>query len=92
MRTNIRGLKAVSLSIILSSVLNLCIPDSVTVAASSDIALLKAKKDAEAKGYIFETSHDEIIAKARKEARLRVLSTMDLSVIKALRDAFPKAK
>src|SRR5512145_1957105 len=90
MGKKIYGLKPVSLSIILSSVLSLCIPGSVTFAASSSAALLKAKKDAEAKGYIFETSRDEIVAKARKEARLRVLSTMDLSVIKALRDGFKK--
>jgi ABC-type Fe3+ transport system substrate-binding protein len=90
MGKNIHGLKPVSLSIILSSVLSLCIPDSVTFAASSSAALLKAQKDAEAKGYIFETSRDEIVAKARKEARVRVLSTMDLSVIRALRDGFKK--
>ena len=90
MEANIRGLKPVSLSLVLSSVLSLTIPGSVAFSASSDTALLKAKKDAETKGYIFETSHDDIVAKARKEAHLRVLSTMDLSVTKALRDAFKK--
>ena len=90
MEANIRGLKPVSLSLVLSLVLSLTIPGSVAFSASSDTALFKAKKDAEAKGYIFETSHDDIVAKARKEAHLRVLSTMDLSVTKALRDAFKK--
>jgi len=90
MEANIRGLKPVSLSLVLSLVLSLTIPGSVAFSASSDPALLKAKKDAEAKGYIFETSRDDIVAKARKEAHLRVLSTMDLSVTKALRDAFKK--
>ena len=90
MEANIRGLKPVSLSLVLSLVLSLIIPGSVAFSASSDPALLKAKKDAEAKGYIFETSRDDIVAKAKKEAHLRVLSTMDLSVTKALRDAFKK--
>jgi hypothetical protein len=34
-------------------------------AAAADLALLKAKKGAEAKGYIFETNRDEIVAKAK---------------------------
>src|SRR5262245_39715586 len=39
-------------------------------AASAD--LLKAKAEAEAKGYIFFTTHDEIVAMAKKEGQLRV--------------------
>ncbi len=35
-------------------------------AASVSPALLKAKQQAEAKGYLFETSHDEIVGKAKK--------------------------
>ena len=35
--------------------------------AESSPALLKAKKDAEAKGFIFETSRDAIVAKAKQE-------------------------
>ncbi|HET8564380.1 MAG TPA: ABC transporter substrate-binding protein [Candidatus Binatia bacterium] len=57
-------------------------------AASVNPSLLKAK--AEAKGYIFETSHDEIVAKAKKEGKLRVLSTVDPAVIKAMSVAFRK--
>ena len=41
---------------------------STALAAPASASLLKAKADAEAKGYIFETSHDEIVAKAKKEA------------------------
>jgi len=59
-------------------------------AASVSSSLLKAKQDAEAKGYIFETSHDEIVAKAKKEGKLRVLSTIDSAVIKAMSTAFKK--
>jgi hypothetical protein len=47
-------------------------------------ALLKAKQQAEAKGYIFETSHDEIVSQAKKEGKLRVLSTKETAVIKAM--------
>jgi ABC-type Fe3+ transport system substrate-binding protein len=60
------------------------------LAASASPALVKAKQEAEAKGYTFESNHDEIIAKARKEGKLRVLSTMESAVIKAMRDGFKK--
>jgi len=60
------------------------------LAASASPALVKAKQDAEAKGYVFESSHDEIVAKAKNEGKLRVLSTMESAVIKAMRDAFKK--
>jgi ABC-type Fe3+ transport system substrate-binding protein len=63
---------------------------SSALAAAANPALAKAKQEAEAKGYIFETSHDEIVAKAKKEGKLRVLSTMEGAVIKAMRDAFKK--
>ena len=51
-------------------------------------ALLKAKQDAAAKGYIFETSRDEILAKAKKEGRLRALSSLEGPTIKAMADGF----
>jgi ABC-type Fe3+ transport system substrate-binding protein len=63
---------------------------SSAFAAAANPALAKAKQEAEAKGYIFEPSHDEIVAKAKKEGKLRVLSTMDGAVIKAMREAFKK--
>ncbi len=44
------------------------------MAASPSASLLKAKTEAEAKGYIFETSHDEIVAKAKREGKLQVLT------------------
>ncbi len=59
-------------------------------AAVSNPALVKAKQDAEAKGYLFETSHDDIVAKAQKEGKLRVISTMEGSVTRAMRDGFKK--
>ncbi|HLN86852.1 MAG TPA: extracellular solute-binding protein [Candidatus Limnocylindrales bacterium] len=59
-------------------------------AAAPSAALVKAKQDAEAKGYLFEASHDDIVAKAKKEGKLRVMSTMETAVIKAMREGFKK--
>jgi ABC-type Fe3+ transport system substrate-binding protein len=59
-------------------------------AAAPSPALLKAKQEAEAKGFAFETSRDEIIAKARKEGRLRVLSSLDPASFKPMADSFRK--
>src|SRR5215475_10755330 len=59
-------------------------------AAASGPDLLKAKKDAEARGYTFETSHDDIVAKAKKEGKLRVTHTLDPDVVKAAQQVFLK--
>jgi ABC-type Fe3+ transport system substrate-binding protein len=53
-------------------------------------ALLKASQDAEAKGYIFETSHDEIVAKAKKERRLKVLTGLDPATHSPMMQSFKK--
>ncbi|HEY2920379.1 MAG TPA: hypothetical protein VGK77_15455, partial [Candidatus Binatia bacterium] len=65
----------------------LCAIDVVFGAAAAS-ALSKAKQEAEAKGYAFEGSRDEIIAKAKKEGRLRALSSLEGPTIKAMADAF----
>ena len=57
-------------------------------AATLSPALLKAKKDADARGYTFITSQEEIIAKAKQEGRLRVLAEMEPPTIKAAVKAF----
>jgi len=59
-------------------------------AAESSAALLKAKKDAEAKGFIFETSRDAIVAKAKKEGAVKVLSGLDPSVYPSIMEGFKK--
>ena len=66
------------------------IASSGAMAASPSATLLKAKQDAEAKGYIFHTSHDEIVAKAKKEGKLKVLSSQEPRAIKAIAEAFKK--
>jgi iron(III) transport system substrate-binding protein len=63
---------------------------SVGFAASAGPGSPKAKKDAEAKGYSFEASYDEIVAKAKKEGALRALLGFDIAAIKALREGFRK--
>jgi hypothetical protein len=57
-------------------------------AASAD--LLKAKAEAESKGYIFATSHDEVVARAQKEGKMRALSSLPPVAIKAMAEAFRK--
>jgi ABC-type Fe3+ transport system substrate-binding protein len=59
-------------------------------AASATPNLQKAKQEAEAKGYIFATSQDEIIASAKKEGKLRIMGSLDAQTLKALNEAFRK--
>src|SRR6059036_3206856 len=64
--------------------------DSAGAAAASSAELAKAKKEAESRGYVFYANRDEIVAKAKEEGRVRVLSNMDPDNIEALRKAFMK--
>src|SRR6185369_8403537 len=59
-------------------------------AASLDPALPKARQEAEAAGYTFLTSHDEIVAAAKKEGKLRVLGSFEAATYKAVINAFRK--
>jgi len=59
-------------------------------AASVSPKILKAKQEADAKGYIFITSKDEIIAKAKEEAKLQVLTFLERDAKKAMTEAFKK--
>ena len=52
--------------------------------------LMKAKQEAEAKGFTFETSRDEIVARAKKEGKLRALSSLDPGSFKPMADSFKK--
>jgi ABC-type Fe3+ transport system substrate-binding protein len=58
--------------------------------APAGTALLKAKSEAEAKGFVFETSHDDILAKAKKEGRVKILSGWDRDIFPHLKEAFRK--
>ena len=72
-----------------SFLLILGLPAAVLGAAAGS-ALQKAKQESEAKGFIFETSRDEIIAKAKKEGRLRVLTSLEIESLKPVSEAFKK--
>src|SRR5215510_6333834 len=50
--------------------------------------LQRAKREAESKGFLFAASRDEIIAGAKKEGRLRVLSGFDPATYRQMREAF----
>ena len=75
-------------SVILIVIAALCLPSTRGLAAEANPALLRAKKDADAKGYTFITNHDEIVNKAKQEGRLRVLAEMEPPTIKAAVKAF----
>ena len=55
---------------------------------SPSASLLKAKQEAEAKGYVFHTSRDEIVERAKKEGKLRVFSSQEPPSIKAMAARF----
>jgi len=59
-------------------------------AAEPSPNLSKAKQQAEAKGYNFITNHDEIVAKAKQEGKVRVTAAMDPANIRIYGAAFKK--
>jgi hypothetical protein len=59
-------------------------------AATAGSAVLDAKKSAESKGFQFLTSRDEIVAKAKQEGSLRVISSLDADSFKPMMESFSK--
>jgi hypothetical protein len=76
--------KSLALPLVVLSV----IVEAAAAATAPD--LLKAKLEAEAKGYAFITNHSEIVAHANKERKLRVLSSMDAAVVTRMADLYKK--
>ena len=66
------------------------IPNASLYAAEPSSAVLKAKKEAEAKGFLFAASHDEIVSKAKQESKLRVIVSLDARILKRLSEGFTK--
>jgi ABC-type Fe3+ transport system substrate-binding protein len=66
------------------------IADTSIFAAELSPTLLKAKKEAEAKGYLFAASHDEIVNRAKQEGKLRVIVSLDAGILKRLSEGFTK--
>jgi iron(III) transport system substrate-binding protein len=75
--------------LLLASVLGCFVLRFAVWAASVSPAVPKAKQQAESRGQIFISSHDEIVEKAKKEGRLRVTTGM-LGSVKATTEAFRK--
>ena len=59
---------------------------STLFSAQSDSTIGTTEKEAHANGFIFVSSHAEIVAKARKEGQLRVLSSLES--LKEMRQVF----
>jgi iron(III) transport system substrate-binding protein len=64
------------------------LPVASLATAAAIPSLSEARKDAQAKGYEFFASHDEVVALAQKEGRLRVNSGLETRAFKPLIDAF----
>lgn len=63
---------------------------AVALGAAPSDALSKARQEAESGGYVFAANRDEILAKAKKEGRLRALSGLSTPAIKPMIAAFKK--
>jgi ABC-type Fe3+ transport system substrate-binding protein len=66
------------------------IADTSIFAAELSPALLKAKKEAEGKAYLFAASHDEVVNRAKQEGKLRVIVSLDAGILKRLSEGFTK--
>jgi iron(III) transport system substrate-binding protein len=80
------------ITILLFGGLSLALPHGADGAPASS-ALEKAKSQAGSMGYTFITKHDEIVAGAKREGKLRVLNTFDgettNQMIKAFKEKYP---
>lgn len=59
-------------------------------AGAAPPGVLEAKKSAESRSYTFIASRDEILARAKKEGRVRVLSSLDPDSFKPMMESFKK--
>ncbi|MBI2986727.1 MAG: ABC transporter substrate-binding protein [Deltaproteobacteria bacterium] len=71
-----------------SFTLSLFLMSAPTHAVAASATVLQAKQEAEAKGYIFFTAHDEIVAMAKKEGRLKLTSRLGNPTRNALINGF----
>jgi ABC-type Fe3+ transport system substrate-binding protein len=63
---------------------------SPTAHATAAAAATKAKHEAETQGYAFEVSHNDIVSKAKREGRLRVITSLEDDKLKPVAEAFRK--
>ena len=59
-------------------------------AAAATASLLDAQKKAEAQGFIFESDHQEIVTKAKKEGKVKFFSGLDADVYPHMVASFKK--
>ena len=67
-----------------------CFIAGTVLAAFATSDLIETKRQAEARGYVYFTSHDDIVNLAKKEGKLRVLVSQDRLLLKAIATAFRK--
>src|SRR5262245_13310812 len=60
----------------------------LTHAIGASAALLKAKQEADAKGYLFFSTHDDIVQRAKKEGKIRVMTGLEKDTFEHLVDGF----
>ena len=78
------------LCVAISLLIGFCFIRPAAEAATASSAALEAKKSAESKGFTFLTSHDEIVAKAKQEGTVRVISSLDMESFKPMMESFSK--
>jgi iron(III) transport system substrate-binding protein len=76
--------------LVAAAVLFACFAAAEASAAATAADPPKAKKEAEGKGYIFLSNRNEIIARAKKEGSLRLISSMERETAKAAVTSFTK--
>ena len=72
----------------LLAVLNIVLLGREVVCAASVTEVQKARQEAQSKNYVFFSHHDEIVAGAKKEGKLRILVNMEVATLKAASKAF----
>jgi spermidine/putrescine-binding protein len=69
---------------------SLYLSNSSALAATASPSLAKAKQEAEAKGFTFVSSRDEIIRRAKEEGKVTALMSMSSSNFQPIIDSFKK--
>ncbi len=80
---------SITVTMLIFLISSLFAPEAFAAAVTA-ATLQQAKQAADAKGYAFITSHDEILANARREGKLRAHSSLDPNTFKPLIESFKK--
>jgi iron(III) transport system substrate-binding protein len=84
------GFACHALTIFLVAAFGIGMISPAVLAAVANPVLSKAQKNAHSKGYIFVPSHEEIVAKAKQEGKVRVVVSTDGNILKHLSAGFKK--